>query len=161
MAGSEDAINSKTPRLPLPSRLAHAFSVVRDLLGAAALGSTLAILVFVTWLVLQFGHAPSVQQLADSGQTLMWIIAGVYAALWVVRALNSASAEGRADAGRRFNLAPLVRASGNAVVIVVSSCGLASVVEGLADPSWLIVAGYPIATLGALLAAAFSSRPIR
>jgi hypothetical protein len=112
-------------------------------------------LVFMAWLILQFGRAPALEQLADSAQNLIWVIAGVYTALWLIRVLKKDSRENGTGARRTFSVAPLVRASGNAVIVVLGACALASAMPGhLEASSWLTVAGYPLGTLGSLLASA-------
>lgn len=149
----------KLPAIPDRARLAQAFAVARDLLGAAALGATLAIAVFGTWLAAQFGRAPTTEQLADSGTSLLWVLAGVYAALWLVRAVHPApSKKGQASSRRSLSVAPLVRASGNSVLTIVLCHGISLAdLFGIA-PTWLTVFGYPMVTLIWLVAFAAATR---
>ena len=149
----------RLPSLPNPPPLRQAFAVGRDLLGAAALAATVAMLVFVIWISIQFQKAPGIDQLANAGSGLMWMIAGVYAALWLVRTLHPAMSGKRPAAEkRRFNVAPLVRASGNGAIatLVLFILGLAGLMP--VPQSWLIVWGYPIATLAWLTLFAIDAR---
>ena len=98
----------RLPSLQNPPSLRQAFAVGRDLFGAAALGAAVAMLVFSIWISFQFQKAPGIDHLANAGSGLMWMIAGVYAALWLVRSVHPAMSGKRpAAAKRRFNVAPL------------------------------------------------------
>jgi hypothetical protein len=149
-------MNTKIPRLPKMSRAIQAARIGRDLLGASALGATIAMLLFLGWLIVQFGHAPGITQLANSGTTLTWIIAGVYGALWLVRAVHPSAENAQSRQSRKLDLSPLVQASGNGALIVLFACSIGNVTPNLVNDAWVIVVGYPLATFSGLLFAVWT-----
>jgi hypothetical protein len=131
--------------------------VLRDLIGASALAVAIATFALTLWMRFQFGHWPPVGKTAEAATILLVVVTAVYGMSWLVKALReSGEIAGAAAAPRRnrFEAAPYIRASGNAVLAVAAADGLAALAGLSINRGLLHIGGYLIA-MGLLLALRF------
>jgi hypothetical protein len=126
------------------SLLGRYCAIGRDLVGSAALGATVAIAMFCLWLSIQFGAFPTVARLSSTASTITLALTAFYAALWIARAAAPAAEAGPSGGSflKRWNFAPAIRASGNAVMMVVATELVVTAADLQVDHAAIRVYGY-------------------